>query len=38
MVDVANSCEEGAFSTERAGGVPAVQLVNLCFEGSYAQP
>ena len=38
MVDVTNSREEGAFSTERAGGVPAMQLVNLCFEGKYTQP
>jgi butyrate kinase len=38
MVDVTNSREEGAFSTERAGGVPSMQLVNLCFEGTYTQP
>jgi butyrate kinase len=38
MVDVTNSREEGAFSTERAGGVPAMQLVKLCFEGKYTQP
>ena len=37
MVDVTNSREEGAFSTERAGGVPAMQLVNLCFSGKYTQ-
>lgn len=37
MVDVTNSREEGAFSTERAGGVPAMQLVRLCFEGGYSQ-
>lgn len=36
MVDVTNSREEGAFSTERAGGVPAMQLVRLCFEGGYS--
>jgi len=35
MVDVTNSREEGAFSTERAGGVPAMQLVDLCFSGKY---
>jgi butyrate kinase len=35
MVDVTNSREEGAFSTERAGGVPAMQLVELCFSGKY---
>jgi butyrate kinase len=37
MVDVTNSREEGAFSTERAGGVPAMQLVELCFAGKYTQ-
>ena len=37
MVDVTNSREEGAFSTERAGSVPAMQLVNLCFSGQYSQ-
>jgi butyrate kinase len=37
MIDVTNSREEGAFSTERAGGVPAMQLVNLCFSGKHTQ-
>jgi butyrate kinase len=37
MVDVTNSREEGAFSTERAGGVPAMQLVELCFSGKYSR-
>ena len=37
MVDVTNSREEGAFSTERAGGVPVMQLVDLCFSGKYKQ-
>ena len=37
MVDVTNSREEGAFSTERAGGVPAMQLVDLCFSGKYTR-
>jgi butyrate kinase len=37
MVDVTNSREEGAFSSERAGGVPAMQLVELCFSGKYTQ-
>ena len=37
MVDVTNSREEGAFSTERAGGVPAMQLVDLCFSGEYTR-
>ena len=37
MVDVTNSREEGAFSTERAGGVPVMQLVDICFSGKYTQ-
>jgi butyrate kinase len=37
MVDVTNSREEGAFSTERAGSVPVMQLVGLCFSGKYTQ-
>jgi len=36
MIDVTNSREEGAFSAERAGGVPAMQLVELCFSGRYS--
>ncbi|MBU6299657.1 MAG: butyrate kinase [Alphaproteobacteria bacterium] len=35
MIEVTNSREEGAFSPERAGGVPAMQLVSLCFSGHY---
>jgi butyrate kinase len=37
MRDVTNSREEGAFSTERAGGVPAMQLVDVCFSGKYTR-
>lgn len=37
MVDGTNSREEGAFSTERAGGVPAMQLVDLCFNGNHSR-
>lgn len=37
MIDVTNSREEGAFSTERAGGVPAMQLVELCFSGKHTR-
>jgi butyrate kinase len=37
MVDVTNSREEGAFSTERAGSVPMMQLAGLCFGGKYTQ-
>ncbi len=31
MVDVANPQDEGPFSGDRAGGVPATALVDLCF-------
>jgi butyrate kinase len=37
MIDATNSREEGAFSTERAGGVPAMQLLDLCFSGKYTR-
>lgn len=37
MIDVTNSREEGAFSTERAGSVPVMQLVDLCFSGRYTR-
>ncbi len=37
MIDVTNSREEGAFSTERAGGVPAMQLLDLCFNHGYTK-
>lgn len=37
MIDVNNSQEEGPFSADRAGGVPAVRLVDLCFSGQYTQ-
>ena len=37
MIDATNSREEGAFSTERAGGVPAMQLLDLCFSGTYTR-
>ena len=37
MIDATNSREEGAFSTERAGGVPAMQLLDLCFSGKYTK-
>jgi butyrate kinase len=35
MVDVTNSREEGAFSTERAGTVPCTKWTQLCFSGKY---
>ena len=37
MVDVNDSREEGPFSTERAGSVPAMMLVELCFSGKYTR-
>ena len=37
MIDATNSREEGAFSTERAGGIPAMQLLDLCFSGNYTR-
>jgi len=35
MFDATNSREEGAFSTERTGSLPALELVKLCFSGRY---
>lgn len=37
MIDVTNSREEGAFSTERAGTLPVMKLVDLCFSGEYSR-
>lgn len=37
MIDATNSREEGAFSTERAGSLPTIQLVARCFSGHYTQ-
>lgn len=37
MVDVTNSREEGAFSTERTGSLPVMKLVDLCFSGKYTR-
>lgn len=37
MIDVTNSREEGAFSTERAGTLPVMKLVELCFSGKFAR-
>ncbi len=31
MIDVINPQDEGAFSPDRAGGIPATQLIDLCF-------
>lgn len=35
MVDVNNAKEEGPFSPDRCGGLPAGQLMKLCFSGKY---
>ncbi len=37
VIDVSNALEEGAFSPERAGTLPTVQLVDLCFSGNYSK-
>ncbi|ABR50503.1 Butyrate kinase [Alkaliphilus metalliredigens QYMF] len=35
MIDVNNAKAEGPFSPDRCGGLPADQLVKLCFSGKY---
>lgn len=37
MIDVNNANEEGPFSPERCGTVPATLLVKLCFSGKYTE-
>lgn len=38
VIDVNNALDgEGAFSPERSGGLPAGQLVDMCFSGMYSQ-
>jgi len=37
IIDVNNANEEGPFSTERAGSLPAGDLVRLCFSGKYTK-
>ena len=37
IIDVNNAENEGPFSPERAGGLPAKQLVQLCFSGKYSE-
>lgn len=36
MIDVNNAKAEGPFSPDRCGGLPADQLVKLCFSGRYS--
>lgn len=35
MIDVNNALEEGPFSPDRTGGLPARSLVKLCYSGKY---
>jgi butyrate kinase len=35
MIDVNNALNEGPFSPERTGGLPALELVKLCYSGKY---
>ncbi|WP_378956546.1 butyrate kinase [Pelosinus sp. sgz500959] len=37
MIDVNNALEEGPFSPDRCGGLPARSLVKLCFSGKYTE-
>ena len=38
VVDVVNALDgDGAFSPERAGGVPSGSLIKMCFSGQYSQ-
>ncbi len=37
MVDVNNANEEGPFSLERCGTLPALALVRLCYSGEYSK-
>jgi len=35
MIDLSNGRQEGPFSTDRAGALPAMKLAELCFSGKY---
>jgi butyrate kinase len=37
IIDVNNANNEGPFSPERAGGLPAYSLVKLCYSGKYTE-
>ena len=37
MIDVNNANNEGPFSVERCGTLPSVQLVKLCYAGTYSE-
>ena len=36
-IDVSNGLEAGPFTPERAGALPTIELVNLCFSGKYTE-
>jgi butyrate kinase len=36
-IDVSNGLEEGPYTPERAGSLPTLELVKLCFSGKYTQ-
>lgn len=36
-IDVSNGLEEGPFTPERAGMIPSLELVKLCFSGKYSE-
>lgn len=36
MIDINNCDKEGPFSAERAGAIPSLDLVDLCFSGEYS--
>lgn len=36
MIDVNNAKEEGPFSPDRCGGLPATHLMKLCYSGKYS--
>jgi butyrate kinase len=37
IVDVNNANEGGPFSPERAGGLPSIDVVNMCYSGQYTR-
>lgn len=37
MIDLINCDKEGPFTAERAGGLPTLDLVNLCYSGRFAR-
>lgn len=37
IIDSNNANESGPFSATRAGGLPAIDIVNMCFSGEYTQ-